>query len=112
MNDFEANLAAERQSATRLLLRHPLVSADSYPDEFPLVRRHADELSRQFGQILGYRLTVEPGFARLQKAGLGRDCVHRLERGSGAPFTPHAYATWRWPWPHSSPPRNSCCYRR
>lgn len=92
MNDFEANLAAECQSATRLLLRHPLVSADNHPDEFPLVRRHADELSRQFGQILGYRLTVEPGFARLHKAGLGRDCGRRLERGSGAPFTPRTYA--------------------
>lgn len=92
MNDFEENLAAERQSATRLLLRHPLVSADNHPDEFPLVRRHADELSRQFGQVLGYRLTVEPGFAHLHKAGLGRDSGRRLERGSGAPFTPRTYA--------------------
>lgn len=92
MNDFETNLAAERQTAVRLLLRHPLVSAATCPDEFPLVRRHADELSRQFGQILGYRLTVEPGFARLHKAGLGHDSGRRLERGSGVPFTPRTYA--------------------
>jgi uncharacterized protein (TIGR02678 family) len=92
MNDFEANLAAERQAAIRLLLRQPLVTAATHPDEFPLIRRHADELSRQFGQVLGYRLTVEPGFARLHKAGLGRDSGRRLERGSGAPFTPRTYA--------------------
>jgi uncharacterized protein (TIGR02678 family) len=68
------------------------VTAASHPDEFPLVRRHADELARQFGQVLGYRLTVEPGFARLHKAGLGHDAGRRLERGSGAPFTPRTYA--------------------
>jgi uncharacterized protein (TIGR02678 family) len=92
MNDFAENLAAERRTAIRLLLRQPLVTAASHPDEFPLVRRHADEIAKQFGQVLGYRLTVEPGFARLHKAGLGRDAGRRLERGSGAPFTPRTYA--------------------
>ena len=92
MNDFAENLAAERRTAIRLLLRKPLVTAAAHPDEFPLVRRHADELARQFGQVLGYRLTVEPGFARLHKAGLGGDSGRRLERGSGAPFTPRTYA--------------------
>lgn len=92
MNDFAENLAAERQRAIRLLLRQPLVTPATHPDEFPLIRRHADELARQFGQVLGYRLTVEPGFARLHKAGLGRDAGRRLERGSGAPFTPRTYA--------------------
>ena len=92
MNDFAENLAAERRTAIRLLLRHPLVTAATHPDEFPLIRRHADELARQFSQVLGYRLTVEPGFARLHKAGLGRDAGRRLERGSGAPFTPRTYA--------------------
>ena len=92
MNDFAENLAAERRTAIRLLLRHPLVTAATHPDEFPLIRRHADELARQFGQVLGYRLTVEPGFARLHKAGLGHDAGRRLERGSGAPFTPRTYA--------------------
>jgi uncharacterized protein (TIGR02678 family) len=92
MNDFAENLAAERRTAIRLLLRHPLVTAVTHPDEFPLIRRHAEELARQFGQLLGYRLTVEPGFARLHKAGLGRDAGRRLDRGSGAPFTPRTYA--------------------
>jgi hypothetical protein len=92
MNDFAANLAAERRAAVRLLLREPLATAAAHPDEFPLVRRHADELARQFSQLLGYQLTVEPGFARLHKAGLGRDAGRRLERSSGAPFTPRTYA--------------------
>ena len=92
MNDFAEDLAAERRTAIRLLLRQPLVTAATHPDEFPLIRRHADELARQFSQVLGYRLTVEPGFARLHKAGLGRDAGRRLERGSGAPFTPRTYA--------------------
>lgn len=92
MNDFAENLAAERRTAIRLLLRQPLVTAASHPDEFPLIRRHADELARHFGQVLGYRLTIEPGFARLHKAGLGRDAGRRLERGSGASFTPRTYA--------------------
>jgi uncharacterized protein (TIGR02678 family) len=92
MNDFATNLAAERRTAVRLLLKEPLVTAAAHPDDFPLIRRHADELARQFGQVLGYRLTVEPGFARLHKAGLGTGSGRRLERGSGAPFTPRTYA--------------------
>jgi uncharacterized protein (TIGR02678 family) len=92
MNDFAEGLAAERRAAVRLLLSEPLVTATSHPDEFPLIRRHSDELARQFGQLLGYRLNVEPGFARLHKAGLGPHAGRRLERGSGAPFTPRTYA--------------------
>jgi uncharacterized protein (TIGR02678 family) len=92
MSDFAENLAAERRTAIRLLLRQPLVTVATNPDEFPLIRRHADELARQFSQVLGYRLTVEPGFARLHKAGLRRDAGRRLERGTGAPFTPRTYA--------------------
>jgi uncharacterized protein (TIGR02678 family) len=92
MGDFADELAAERRTAARLLLREPLVTPETHPDEFPLIRRHADELARQFGQLLAYRLVVEPGFARLLKAGLGRDSGRWLERSSGAPFTPRTYA--------------------
>ncbi|MCO6008323.1 TIGR02678 family protein [Actinoallomurus purpureus] len=92
MNDFADELAAERRTAARLLLREPLVTPETHPEEFPLIRRHADELARQFGQLLGYRLIVEPGFARLLKAGLGHDSGRWLERTSGAPFTPRTYA--------------------
>lgn len=92
MSDFAGELAAERRAAARLLLRHPLVTPETHPEEYPLIRRHADELARQFGQLLGYRLVVEPGFARLLKAGLGGDSGRWLERTSGAPFTPRTYA--------------------
>ena len=90
MTDFEEHLADERRTAARLLIRYALVH-DTHVD-FPLIRRHADHLQGQFNQMLGYRLTVEPGFARLHKAGLGRDSMRRLERASGAPFTPRTYA--------------------
>jgi uncharacterized protein (TIGR02678 family) len=90
--DLTAELAAERRSAARLLLRHPLVTRRSHPEEFALVRRHADDLGRLFTQQFGYRLVVEPGFARLHKAGLGEASGHRLERTSGMPFTPRTYA--------------------
>ncbi|MFJ3220995.1 TIGR02678 family protein [Kitasatospora sp. NPDC086801] len=86
-------LAAERRSAARLLLRHPLVTADGpHADVFPLVRRHADWLAQRFQQVLGYRLLVEASFARLFKAGLGPGSGHRLERSTGTPFSPRTYA--------------------
>lgn len=92
MTEFESELAAERRAAARLLLRHPLVTPASHPDEFPLIRRHADWLVRQFQQVLGYRLVVEGRFARLHKAGLGPGAGRRLERAGGGAFTPRAYA--------------------
>lgn len=86
-------LAAERRSAGRLLLAHPLVTADGpHADLFPLVRRHADWLTQRFQQVLGYRLLVDTSYARLFKAGLGQGAGHRLERSSGTPFTPRTYA--------------------
>ncbi|MBM9624661.1 TIGR02678 family protein [Streptomyces zhihengii] len=86
-------LAAERRSAARLLLAHPLVISDgAHGDLFPLIRRHADWLGKRFQQVLGYRLLVDSSYARLFKAGLGAGAGHRLERASGTPFTPHTYA--------------------
>lgn len=92
MTEFEAELDAERRAVARLLLRCPLVTPRSHPEEFPLVRRHADWLARRFQQVLGYRLVVEGRFARLHKAGPGPRAGRRLERSGGAPFTPRAYA--------------------
>lgn len=84
---------AERQDALRLLLRHPLVTSDGpHAEGFKLVRRHKDELARDLRQLLGYRLVVEAGFARLYKAGLGADRARPVKRASGAPFSPRAYA--------------------
>ncbi len=87
-------LAAERRTAARLLLAHPLVtSTGPHSDTFPLIRRHADWLAQRFQQVFGYRLLVEASYARLFKAGLGPDSGHRLERPStGTPFSPRAYA--------------------
>ncbi|MFI1829614.1 TIGR02678 family protein [Streptomyces sp. NPDC020412] len=86
-------LAAERRTAARLLLAHPLVASDGpHADLFPLVRRHADWLGKRFQQVLGYRLLVDSSYARLFKAGLGTGSGHRLERSTGTPFTPHTYA--------------------
>ena len=48
----------------------------------------AIELARMFADGLGYRLVVEPGAARLFKAGLGRDATRPLRRQAGKPFTP------------------------
>ncbi len=85
--------AAERQDALRLLLRYPLVTADGpHAETFRLVRRHRDDLSRDARQLLGYRLVVESGFARLYKAGLGPNRARPLRRASGAPFSPRTYA--------------------
>ncbi|MCE3550175.1 TIGR02678 family protein [Pseudonocardia sp. RS11V-5] len=84
---------AERRRAARALLCHPLLHADGpHADEFRLARRHRAELERIFADGLGYRLVVEPGSARLMKAGLGRDATRPLRRRSGAPFTPRMYS--------------------
>ncbi|WP_231155917.1 TIGR02678 family protein [Streptomyces sp. CNZ748] len=87
-------LAAERRTAARLLLAHPLVtSTGPHSDTFPLIRRHADWLAQRFQQVFGYRLLVEASYARLFKAGLGPGSGHRLQRPStGTPFTPRTYA--------------------
>ncbi|MEU5996226.1 TIGR02678 family protein [Streptomyces sp. NPDC047197] len=86
-------LAAERRTAARLLLAHPLVTSDGpHSDTFPLIRRHADWLAQRFQQVFGYRLLVEASYARLFKAGLGPGSGHRLERSTGTPFTPRIYS--------------------
>lgn len=84
---------AERNQAARSLLLQPLMTAQgANAEELRLVRRHQGDLVRLFAEGLGYRLTVEPGAARLFKAGLGRDSTRPLCKRSGAPFTPRAYA--------------------
>src|ERR687892_275084 len=84
---------AERQDALRLLLRHPLVTADGpHAEAYRLVRPPRDALGRAPRQQLGYRLVVESGFARLYKAGLGAGRARQLRRASGSPFSPRAYA--------------------
>lgn len=85
--------AAERITAARALLRHPLLTATGpQAEELRLVRRHQHELRRIFADGLGYRLTVEPAAARLFKAGLGRDASRPLRRRSGRAVAPRTYA--------------------
>lgn len=89
----DVQVVAERRRAARALLRSPLLHADGPDaDDLRLVRRHRVELARVFADGLGYRLVVEPGAARLFKAGLGRDPGRPLRRRTGKPFTPRGYA--------------------
>jgi uncharacterized protein (TIGR02678 family) len=89
----DIHVTAERRRATRALLRTPLLCSDGPgADDLRLVRRHRGELERLFADGLGYRLVVEPGAARLYKAGLGRDATRPLLRRGGKPFTPRGYA--------------------
>jgi uncharacterized protein (TIGR02678 family) len=84
---------AERVDAARVLLAHPLVAAHGrHGHALPLIRRHHDALESQLRQLLGYRLVVEPSFARLYKTGLGRGRGRPLRRSSGAPWSPRTYA--------------------
>lgn len=64
----EQAAADERGRALRALLRRPLLSASGPDaDAFVLVRRHAAWLREWFAAETGWRLHVEPEFARLRK---------------------------------------------
>lgn len=83
----------ERRDAARHLIGKPLVLARQEPDAHRLIRRHHDALVQMFRGHLGYRLVVEPQFARLYKGGLGSGGNRPLRRSSShAPFTPRSYA--------------------
>lgn len=69
-----------RRDAARALLQQPIVTAASERETFDLVRRHAPALKSMFADRLGYRLVVEPTFARLTKAPLGPTSPHRALR--------------------------------
>nr|WP_255429842.1 TIGR02678 family protein [Streptomonospora sp. PA3] len=90
MDEIEA---AQVRRCARVLLRRPLLRAQG-PDGEALqaVRRYADRLQALFAGYLGYRLVVEPGFARLYKTGHAPDGVRGAHKPNGAPFTPRAYA--------------------
>jgi hypothetical protein len=77
--------AGERRTAARLLLAHPLVTADGpHGAGFPLIHRHADWLRERFTELFGYPLTLGPGYARLHKSPL----AGRMMPG----FRPDGYA--------------------
>ena len=68
------------QRASRLLLAHPLVTpAWPRPDALALVRRWEVPLRAEFGRVLGFRLDVAPGCARLYRKA-ATTSVHRGAR--------------------------------
>lgn len=84
--------AAERRTAARALLAHPVLTATQHPEEMALVRRHAAALKNVFGSTLSYPLVIESSFARLVKAPLDVAAPPRAARRStGAEFSPRAY---------------------
>jgi uncharacterized protein (TIGR02678 family) len=80
--------AAQVIRCARTLLRHPWLR-ESAPDGalLPLIYRHRVVLGELFGAVLGYRLVVRRGWARLHKTGRGFD-GSRGEAG----FSPRSYA--------------------
>ena len=82
-----------RRDAARALLQQPIVTAATDRETFDLVRCHAPALKSMFADRLGYRLVVEPTFARLIKAPLGPTSPHRaLRHADGSEFGAITYA--------------------
>lgn len=82
-----------RRDAARALLQQPIVTAAGDRETYDLVRRHAPALKSMFADRLGYRLVVEPTFARLTKAPLGPTSPHRaLRHADGTEFGAITYA--------------------
>lgn len=81
----------ERRRALRALLRRPLLTAAD--PMFPLVRRHAAELTRWLGDEAGWTLTVGREVARLRKvpARLTDDTRPARAPRSGQPFSQRRY---------------------
>ena len=93
MTVSDPNTVADRQAAACVLVAQPLVLAHGpHADVFRLIRKHADWLIEQFSQLLGYRLVVEAGFARLYKTALADASRPGVRSGSSTPLTPRAYA--------------------
>jgi hypothetical protein len=82
---------AERQAAARALLAEPLLTERARPEEFALVRVHADWLVQRFEALLGYGLTVDAHFARLAKHTRVPDAAPRSWEPSGSAARGHTY---------------------
>lgn len=77
---------AERRTALRHLLRHPLTTAHAATDVFPAIVRHREWLARWFAEQPGWKLVVHAGggYARLYKTTAGAEAT-RPARVSGKP---------------------------
>jgi uncharacterized protein (TIGR02678 family) len=80
--------AANVVRCARTLLRRPLLRLGGPDGELlPLVYRHRVVLGEMFTALLGYRLVVERKFARLYKAGPGKDSTRGVPE-----LSPRGYA--------------------
>ncbi|MFZ3492038.1 TIGR02678 family protein [Streptomyces sp. 5.8] len=84
---------AEYQKAVRLVLRHPLITA-GHPDRaaLPLVRRWAQLLRADLGEVLGYRLVTDGETARLFRTQDALDATRPALTKAGRPFDRRRYA--------------------
>ena len=84
----DSALIGERQAAARALMVRPLLTERTHPADLALVRAHAEWLIQRFQRVLGYRLTITDGHARLHKRGIGALAPEPVRRESGTRFTP------------------------
>jgi uncharacterized protein (TIGR02678 family) len=101
LSALDERLGAEREHAARALLMAPLLTTNGDPEAFALVRRHGEWLTDRFRHLLGYRLAIRAGHARLYKRPriAYRDRPARIRPGSirpgpedgWAPFTRRRY---------------------
>lgn len=84
---------AEYQQAARLVLRHPLITAD-YPDRtsLPLVRKWTAQLRADFAEVLGYTLTSTGETIRLRRAQDTLDATRPALTRVRRPFDRRRYA--------------------
>jgi len=89
---------AEREEVARgvkLLLAAPLITERGSPEEFDLVRRRREPITKWFDYYCGWALTVEPrlGYARLAKVRATTDPSRpaRRPRSGRAPFDRRRY---------------------
>ena len=87
----DSALIGERQTAARALMVRPLLTEATHPSDLALVRAHAEWLIQRFQRVLGYRLTITDGHARLHKRGTGALDPDPVRRESGTRFTPRTH---------------------
>ena len=88
----EATIHPEVRDAARALERHTFLNPSLQLDEFLMARRHSTDLKRLFGELLGYRVVIEPTFARLLKPQLPDTSPARvMKTASGNPVTARVY---------------------
>jgi uncharacterized protein (TIGR02678 family) len=84
---------AEYQKASRLVLRHPLITA-SYPDAsaLPLARKWLRQLRADLGEVLGYTLLASGDTIRLRRVQDVLDGTRPAVTRGGRPFDRRRYA--------------------